>query len=75
MTARTVLTTFYGIDIKTHNDPYIALMEGPLEEWATTMTGIPGLVVRLYLCLYLASPSLSLPVSSLLPVILCHSIC
>jgi hypothetical protein len=49
MAARTVITAFYGIDIKTHNDPYISFVEGPLEELGKTMTGIPGLVVCLFL--------------------------
>jgi hypothetical protein len=49
MAARTVIATFYGIDVKTHNDPYIALVEGPLEELVKTLAGTPGLVVRLSL--------------------------
>jgi hypothetical protein len=49
MAARTVIAAFYGIDVKTHNDPYIALVEGPLEELVKTLAGTPGLVVRLSL--------------------------
>jgi hypothetical protein len=64
MTARTVITTFYGIDTKIHNDPYIALLDGSSEEIAKILTGLPGLVVRVSLrvCLYL---HLSLSVLSL----------
>ena len=70
--ARTLLATFYGIDIKTHNDPYVGLMEGPIAESARTLMGAPGLVVCLpSFCLYF---HLSLAVPALLSVVSCHSI-
>jgi hypothetical protein len=54
-----------------HNDPSVALVEGPIGEAVKTMTGIPALVVRLSLCLY---PYISLSMPSLLHVAPCHSI-
>jgi hypothetical protein len=50
MAARTILAAFYGIDIKTHNDPMVAVSETPLTEAATATAGIPGLVVCFSLC-------------------------
>jgi hypothetical protein len=66
MTARTVLTAFYGINIKKHNDPYVALMEGPPGDFAKSATGLPGLVVRLFLYFH---PHFLPSVCSVLPVI------
>jgi hypothetical protein len=74
MTARTVLSTFYGIDMKTHNDPYIPLIDGPPEELSRNLTGIAGLVVRLSHCLYFHL-YISLPVRSLLPAVTNLSTC
>jgi hypothetical protein len=48
-----------------HNDPYIALVEVLPRTAAMVATGIPGLVVRLFLCLYLY-PSLSVPLSTVI---------
>ena len=50
MAARTILAAFYGIDIKTHNDPIVAVSETPLTEFARAVVGTPGLVVSLSLC-------------------------
>jgi hypothetical protein len=47
MTGRMVFAAFYGINTKPHNDPYVAVAEGPQAEAARAMAGIPGLVVRL----------------------------
>jgi hypothetical protein len=52
MLARNVLTAFYGINVKTQDDPYIALVEGTNAEVAEAVTGAPGLVVRLSLTLF-----------------------
>jgi hypothetical protein len=52
MNARTVIATFYGINIKMHNDPYVALAEGPQLELVKAVAGVPGLVVRLSVCSY-----------------------
>jgi hypothetical protein len=49
MAARTILAAFYGIDIKTHNDPIVAVSDTPLTEAARAAAGIPGLVVCLSL--------------------------
>ena len=61
MNARTVIAAFYGITIKMHNDPYVALAEGPQLELVKAVAGVPGLVVRplcSYLHLLLSVPSL-----------------
>ena len=54
MVARTILAAFYGINIKTRNDPYVAVSQTPLTEAAKAQGGIPGLVVCLSLCVPLS---------------------
>jgi hypothetical protein len=46
MTSRTVLSIFYGIDIKTHDDPYVAISEKPVIEGAKALVSPATLVVR-----------------------------
>jgi hypothetical protein len=72
MMARTILAAFYGIDIRTHDDPIVAVSEGPIAELGKTTAGVPGLVVRLSLCLYLRR---LLSVASLLLPTPCHLTC
>jgi hypothetical protein len=46
MTGRTTLSVFYGINVKTHDDPYLAMSEEALSEFAQTFLSTAGLVVR-----------------------------
>jgi hypothetical protein len=48
MTGRTTLSVFYGINVKTRDDPYLAISEEALSETAQTFLTTAGLVVRLW---------------------------